>query len=184
MKSTPAPQPKSKAVLALETIIRRVIRQEMENLRTQIVNELLESLQSVGVQQLNESSDFRSMVEAPRPQPTFAKNGLLNELLGDSYLRSGGGNEYIPTEADHRSQQVVINRPNQGNRQLLRNDQALSLEEAIPVYDAAEGTGDGVGSGGLRVADPLSVIKANPVLERALTRNYSDLMKAMKKKGK
>lgn len=156
---------KPSAAVVLEKLIRKVIREELQHLRTEIKQELISEM-THSTQRMPKDEPFTKQVT-----PKFSSNDLINSLLGETYERTGG-NESVPTEGRlYRERPIEYQSPNNG----------LSLTEAVPIYDPSDGTGDGMGNGGLRVSNAAAVIKSSPGLTRALTRDYSDLVKAWKK---
>lgn len=166
----------SSSAAVLERLIRRIIREEFDRMKRDMINEL----KSAPYIESNEMLVEQQVME--QKVPRFSSNELLNSLIGDTYLRSNGGNEHISVEGTNLPMQSS-NRQ-QPTAKHSFNKKGLSLQEAIPTYDAQDYRGASFENGGLRVDNAAAIIQQSPGLQRALTRDYSELIKAFKRVGK
>lgn len=176
---------KDQLISILEKSITRIIRDEIrEIVRSELRMVVNELKSSVGTQ-LNESVAQHTVSNqvVRRPAPVLSQNATLQSLLADTFDRSAGGNENVPTTGQevnfYSAPQNQIVAPNLGG------EQALSLHQAIPSYEGDMG-GSGEQGGLKPVGNPVQIIESSPGLARALTRDYRSLLKAVdrKKRGR
>jgi hypothetical protein len=148
----------------LEAVVRKVVREELKPIITEMKTHNKKSIKQNVVAETFDPLDVSHVLDTPKKKaPTFTNNNVLNEILSETY-NSGEWKNINDTVYNSQSAKG-FNR--NAMAEMLGYGQATNI---VPTVDP-EG-------------NPMNADIAGTAVEKALTRDYSQLMKAINDKKK
>lgn len=148
----------------LETVVRKVVRDEMKPILTEMKN--IKSINTTNVKPIVKEEfdplDVSHILKSKKPKPQFTENSMLNEILSETYDAGEWKNMNDTT--------FTSNNVRGFNREAMAEVLGYGSSKAnmIPNVDP-EGR-------------PMNVDIDGTAVEKALTRDYTQLMKAINDK--